>query len=259
MQRLKSDTFFCSVMILALVYLIAGCGGSAYTPSSPSKPSNPSTPSTLAIFPGQVVSGVIDQNGGAFSNLSPYLLVATGGNVGVAGYSWTVATGSLKAYPPAIVIQPNGVVVDTTPQSLTQGTFTMDVEVSDGTTTKTGQATVDLSSVCNSSNGNSSNPCSSSAVTNQHIPYLPNGTVGSAYAATIVTSGGTAPYKWVVDSGSTLPPGLSIDPAKGILKGTPKTAATYTFYVLTTDATKANTSSEINAGVLAAQFTLVVN
>jgi hypothetical protein len=258
MQRLKSDTFFCSVMILALVYLIAGCGGSAYTPSSPSKPSNPSTPSTLAIFPGQVVSGVIDQNGGAFSNLSPYLLVATGGNVGVAGYSWTVATGSLKAYPPAIVIQPNGVVVDTTPQSLTQGTFTMDVEVSDGTTTKTSQATVDLSSVCNSSNGNSSNPCSSSAVTNQHNQYLPTGTVGSAYAATIVTSGGTAPYKWVLGSG-LLPPGITIDPAKGILKGTPKTAGTYYFYVLTTDAVHADTSSEIAAGVLAAQFTLAVN
>jgi large repetitive protein len=256
-QKLMSDKFARSVMILALVYLFAGCGG-GYSSGTPSKPNNPSTPSTLAIVPGQVVSGVIDQNGGAASNLTPYLLVATGGNVGVSGYTWTVPTGSLKAYPPAIVIHPFGVVDDVTPQSLTQGTFTMAVEVSDGTTTVTSQATVDLSSVCNSSSGNSSNPCSSSAVTNQHNPYLPNGTVGSAYAATIVTSGGTAPYTWVLGGGH-LPPGIAIDQAKGILRGTPTTAGTYYFYVLTTDAAHASTSSEIGAGVLAAQFTLAVN
>jgi hypothetical protein len=134
----------------------------------------------------------------------------------------------------------------------------MPVEVSDGDTAITGQVTIDLSSLCNSSNGNASNPCSAGALTNQHIQYLPSGTVGSVYAATIVTSGGTPPYSWSLASG-TLPPGIVIDQARGILRGTPTNAGAYSFYVLTTDAAGSNTWTEINDGVLAAQFTIVVN
>jgi uncharacterized protein (TIGR03437 family) len=218
----------------------------------------PAGASTLAIVPGQVLSGVIDQNNGMASNLVPYFLVATGGNVGPAGYTWTVPPGSLKAYPPAIVIQPVGVVDDVSPQSLTSGVFTMPVEVSDGTNAVTSQVTIDLSSVCNSSNGNSSKPCSSASVpTNVHISYLPNGAIGSAYAASITTEGGTPPYRWTLGGGS-LPPGISIDPAKGLLIGTPTAAGTFNFFVLTTDAAGLGTSIEIRDGVLAAQFTLVV-
>jgi uncharacterized protein (TIGR03437 family) len=104
----------------------------------------------LAVLPGQVIYGVIDQNGGAYSNLTPYLLVATGGNV-LSGYTWSVPSGSPRNYPPAIAIQPFGVVDDASPASLTPGVFTMPVEVSDGTTAVTSQVTIDLSSVCNHS------------------------------------------------------------------------------------------------------------
>jgi uncharacterized protein (TIGR03437 family) len=219
----------------------------------------PASASTLAIVPGQVIFGTVDQNGGMASNLVPYLLLATGGNVGPGGYTWTPPPGSLKAYPPAIVIQPVGVVDDVSPQSLPSGVFTMPVEVSDGTNAVTSQVTIDLSLVCNSSNGNTSKPCSSATVpTNVHIPYLPTGAIGSAYAASITTEGGTPPYRWTLGGGS-LPPGISIDPAKGLLLGTPTAAGTFNFFVLTTDAAGLSTSSEIRAGVLAAQFTLVVN
>jgi hypothetical protein len=214
--------------------------------------------STLAIYPNQVVFGQIDQNGGAQSSIAPYLLVATGGNVGSAGYTWTTVP-PLNSVPfPHIVIQPIGIVTDTAPTLLPQGTFSLTLEVSDGTATKTGQVTIDLTTVCNSSNGNSNNPCGAVAVNNDHNDYLPTGTLGSAYAASIVTSGGTPPYTWTLGGGS-LPPGIVIDSAKGILKGTPSLAGVYTFFVLTTDSVGGNTSSEINAGVLAAQFTLTVH
>ena len=218
----------------------------------------PASPSTLAIVSGQVLSGVIDQNGGMASNLVPYFLVATGGNVGPGGYTWTVPPGSLKAYPPAIVIQPVGVVDDVSPQSLTSNVYTMPVEVSDGTNAVTSQVKIDLSAVCNSSNGNTSMPCFSATVpTNVHVSYLPNGAIGSAYAASITTEGGTPPYRWTLGGGS-LPPGIAIDPAKGLLLGTPTSAGTFNFFVLTSDAADLDTSREISNGVLAAQFTLVI-
>ncbi len=218
----------------------------------------PASPSTLTIVPGQVLSGVIDQNNGLASNLTPFLLLATGGNVGPGRYTWTTPPGSLKAYPPAIVIQPNGVVDDVSPQSLTAGVFTMDVEVSDGTNAVSGRVTIDLSQLCNSSSGNTSKPCFAATLpTNAHNSYLPAGAVGSPYAASIMTQGGTPPYRWTLDKGA-LPPGISIDPAKGVLVGTPTAAGTFNFFVLTTDALNGNTSREIQDGVLAAQFTLVV-
>jgi hypothetical protein len=62
---------------------------------------------------------------------------------------------------------------------------------------------------------------------------LPNGTLGSAYSATIQAPGGTLPYIWWVQSG-TLPPGLSLDPctkACANIAGTPSSAGTYSFAV----------------------------
>ena len=62
---------------------------------------------------------------------------------------------------------------------------------------------------------------------------LPNGTVGVAYAQTIVGSGGVAPYFFSLASG-TLPTGLTLT-AAGVLAGTPTTAGSFTFTVRGTD------------------------
>jgi len=247
-----------SISLLSLSVIACGeSSGDSAGGGSPAATIPPVTSSTLAIFPGQVVYGQIDQNGGTFSLITPYLLLASGGNVGVSGYSWTVPTGESVPIPAAI-LNPLGIITDASPTSLQSGTYTYPVEVSDGTSTQTAMVTIDLTTVCNSSNGNSNNPCASSVVTNVHDAYLPNGTVDTAYAVSILTSGGTPPYKWVL-GGGTLPPGLTIDQGNGIITGAPTTAGTYNFYVLTTDSAGSNTSSEISAGVLGAEFNLVVN
>ena len=48
---------------------------------------------------------------------------------------------------------------------------------------------------------------------------LPEGKVNEPYAATLAASGGTLPYTWSVTP--ALPAGLVLDPATGVISGTP--------------------------------------
>lgn len=75
---------------------------------------------------------------------------------------------------------------------------------------------------------------------------LPNGTVGTAYTATL-TATGDVPITWAVTTGA-LPAGLTLDPATGAITGTPTTAGTFTFAVTATNA----------GGSATQEFTIVV-
>jgi len=63
---------------------------------------------------------------------------------------------------------------------------------------------------------------------------LPGGVAGASYAVTLAATGGVPPYTWSLNSGSTLPAGLTLTSA-GILSGTPTTAGTYSFGITVTD------------------------
>lgn len=69
-------------------------------------------------------------------------------------------------------------------------------------------------------------PCASLSVS---CGSPPSGTVGTPYTHTFPHSGGAAVFFSIV-SGS-LPPGLSLDPATGLVSGTPTTAGPYSFTV----------------------------
>lgn len=66
---------------------------------------------------------------------------------------------------------------------------------------------------------------------------VPNGTVGSAYSASVEASGGCTPYKWAITSG-ILPPGVTATPSSNTtslnFNGTPTTANAYLFKVQVT-------------------------
>jgi hypothetical protein len=64
---------------------------------------------------------------------------------------------------------------------------------------------------------------------------LPNGSVGTAYSQPLTATGGvTSPYTFSVTTGS-LPAGLSLNGATGVILGTPTTAGSYSFTVTATD------------------------
>ncbi|WNH47040.1 putative Ig domain-containing protein [Xanthomonas hawaiiensis] len=78
-------------------------------------------------------------------------------------------------------------------------------------------------------------------------PTLPTAAIGASYSQALSTSGGTAPYSYVLNAGA-LPSGMSLS-AGGVLSGTPTTAGNFAFTVGVTDA---------NAFTAAQAFTLTV-
>ena len=73
------------------------------------------------------------------------------------------------------------------------------------------------------------------------------GVVNKPYISTLSATGGTPPYMWT-DVATALPPlGLSLDPATGVISGTPTTATATAFSVIiqVTDSTGATTSGSV--------------
>jgi hypothetical protein len=63
---------------------------------------------------------------------------------------------------------------------------------------------------------------------------LPAATLGTPYSAALAATGGVPPYTWSVTSGK-LPTGLSLNPATGVISGTPAVLGTSGFTVGVTD------------------------
>jgi hypothetical protein len=62
----------------------------------------------------------------------------------------------------------------------------------------------------------------------------PSSEVGIRLAKTFTATGGSGPYTWALASG-TLPTGVTLDPAKGTITGTPQAAGVFAFGVSATD------------------------
>lgn len=132
---------------------------------------------------------------------------------GTSPYSFAVILGSL---PPGISLSSVG-VISGTPTTVGNYSFTVRATDSYGCTGSSAYAvTVN---------------CPTITITPATVP---GGTVGTAYNQTLTASGGTSPYTFAVATGS-LPAGLTLS-SSGALFGTPTSASTASFTVVTTDA-----------------------
>jgi hypothetical protein len=134
---------------------------------------------------------------------------------GLAPYTWSVSSGSL---PPGLNLDPSTGTISGTP--MTAGTYTFTVQVTDSASETASSQTLSITV----------NPALAVSTTS-----LPAATGGQSYTATLTASGGIPPYgEWSVLSGS-LPPGLTLDAATGVISGAPDVAGTYSFKVTVTD------------------------
>ena len=109
------------------------------------------------------------------------------------------------------------------------------VTASDGAKSKSGVVTLKVQS--------SSGVCGCPIFTVLTGP-LPSATVNQPYAVTLAVVGPPSDqirrptYRWKVRNGSNIPPGLVLDKARGVLRGTPSASASghvYNFYVDVTE------------------------
>lgn len=73
----------------------------------------------------------------------------------------------------------------------------------------------------------------------------PYGVVQNTYSTTLSTTGGTASFTWTVASGSSLPPGLTLNSSTGQVTGTPTSAGSFNVTFQVTD-----TSGKSGSGVV---------
>ena len=89
---------------------------------------------------------------------------------------------------------------------------------------------------------------------------LPTGQTGNTYTSTLQAQGGTPPYKWSLTSG-TLPAGLSLNSATGVISGTPTQSVanlSLSFTVTDSSATPLSASFTLSLTVTAASSGITI-
>jgi hypothetical protein len=168
---------------------------------------------------------------------TPYsaTLAAAGGTKPL---QWSIATGAL---PAGLTLAASTGVISGTPTAA--GASSMSVSVKDSSATPQ-----------SSSKSLSITIAAALAIS---TTSLPQGTVGTAYSATLMASGGTTPYTWSV-TGGTLPAGLSLAPSTGIISGTPTAATSTSITVQIKDASAFAKSATLAITIVTATAQLTI-
>jgi hypothetical protein len=137
-----------------------------------------------------------------------FQLTAQGGGV----QTWSIQSGSL---PTGVTLTSSGLLTGT---PMASGDFSFTVKVSDGSRSATQSYT--LTVVPELAIGQ---------------PTVPDAEVSRPFSLALAATGGKPGYTWSVATGSKLADGLSLDPASGVLSGTPTSAGTFSVQLTVTD------------------------
>ncbi|HSZ62831.1 MAG TPA: putative Ig domain-containing protein [Terriglobales bacterium] len=125
---------------------------------------------------------------------------------GITPYTWAITTGSL---PTGLSLNTSTGAISGKPSGTFTGTVSFTVTVTDNESPTKQTASANLSIVI------SAPPLSVTTTS------LAAGTIGNAYTnQTLQATGGITPYTWAITTGS-LPSGLSLNAATGVISGTP--------------------------------------
>ena len=176
---------------------------------SSTPPQTAKQPLTITINPKLVITTTTLPSG-----VVSAAYTATLGSSGGAGtITWSVSSGSL---PAGLALSGNGTITGT---PTTAGTSSFTVQAKDsGTPQQSVQQALSIAVYTGLTISTTS---------------LPNGTVNSAYSATLKSVGGTGTITWSISQGS-LPTGLNLS-ASGAISGTPTAAGTSSFTVSASD------------------------
>ena len=136
----------------------------------------------------------------------------TGNDVQAA---WSVESGAL---PPGLALSPQGLLTGT---PAAEGSWGFVIRAQNGSTIASKEYALTVRQ-----------PLSVKSPFGPARP--PSSEVGIRLAKTFTAAGGSGPYTWALASG-TLPTGVTLDPAKGTISGTPQTAGVFAFGVTATD------------------------
>jgi len=148
-------------------------------------------------------------------------LIATGDEP----ITWSIGSGSL---PNGLDLLADGKISGT---PTTSGTFNFTVEAANGVGIDTKSFTITITG------GNNTPTLIAPMIT---ATSLPNGTINTVYNQTLTATGTVT--TWSIDSGS-LPAGLSLDSASGVMSGTPTATGTFNFTVKATNGVGSDTKA----------------